>query len=60
MSENNDNGEPVTVDPEEIEDERTDVGGPGSALGSGVEHALTGNDPGSSEEDRSGSTSNPS
>jgi hypothetical protein len=60
MSENKDNGDAVTVDPEEIEEEPTDVGGPGSALGSGVERALTGDDPGSSEEDRSGSTPNPS
>jgi hypothetical protein len=60
MSEYNDKGEAVTADHEKIADEQTDVGGPGSALGSGVERALTGDDAGSSEQDRSGSTPNPS
>ena len=48
------------LDPAQFDVESSDVGGPGSALGSGVEAALTGGDAESGDEGRASTEPRPS
>ena len=61
MSEHRSEENPEDVlDPAQFDEDGSDVGGPGSALGTGVESALTGGDVESGDEGRASTEPRPS